>query len=141
MRFLPLLLAAACFAGDTEESEDTAGGDDTSGSADSGDTDDTNDTEATCVTVESGDNWAWDGECPQMKTPCDIVVTECSMAIDYEADGGMTMGMPFSATIDGDTVTFADDNGVDGCTGTVIDVDRIEGTCKGGCTYTLKRGR
>ncbi|MBM4364807.1 MAG: hypothetical protein FJ102_01220 [Deltaproteobacteria bacterium] len=139
MRLLPALFAVACVTGgDTKDSTDTAGGTDTGDTADSGDT---NDTEPTCATVESGDNWAWDGECPQMKTPCDIVVTECSLAIDYEADGGMTMGMPFSGTIEGDTITFANDNGVDDCVGTVIAADEIEGTCKGGCTFTLRRGR
>ncbi|MBM4389615.1 MAG: hypothetical protein FJ090_00725 [Deltaproteobacteria bacterium] len=135
---LVVFFLLACFTGDTTASADTAGGTDTGNTADSGDT---NDTEPTCATVESGDNWAWGGECPQMVTPCDIVVTECALAIDYDADGGMTMGMPFSGTIEGDTVTFANDNGVDDCVGTVIAADEIEGSCKGGCTFTLERGR
>lgn len=99
---------------------------------------DTNTTPA-CVTVNSGTNWAWNGECPQMKTKCDIVVTECTLAIDYEADGGMTMDMPYGGVIVGDVVTFNDDNGVTGCVGTVIDADTIEGTCASGCTFDLTR--
>ena len=74
-----------------------------------------------------------------MRTPCDIVVDGCSFTIDYEADGGMTMGMPTGGTIEGDTVTFTEDNGVTGCTETIIDADTVEGTCDGGCTYTLSR--
>lgn len=94
-----------------------------------------------CVTVNSGTEWSWYGECPQMPTPCDIVVTECAMAIDYEADGGMTMGMPFAATISGSTITFEDGSSVPGCTGTVMDADHIEGSCEGGCTFELRQGR
>ncbi len=107
--------------------------------ADSGsDTGDTNDT-ATCEAVSSGTDWAWNGDCPRMRTPCDIVVTECSFEIDYEADGGMDMDMPHSATVVGSTVTFGDDNSVTGCTGTVLNADSIEGTCDSGCEFTLSR--
>lgn len=55
------------------------------------------------------------------------------------AVGGMTMVMPYSATVVGDTVTFADDNGVDGWVGTVEDSSRITGAYGDGCTYTLRR--
>ncbi len=115
-----------------------------SGSDDS-DVTDTPDTEvvdtdaAECATVNAGTDWAWNGECPQMRTPCDIVVDGCSLAIDYAADGGMTMGMPYSGTIAGSTVTFADGDEVTGCVGTVVDADTIEGTCGDGCTFTLER--
>ena len=51
----------------------------------------------------------------------------------------MTMVMPYSATVVGDTVTFADDNGVDGWVGTVEDSSRITGAYGDGCTYTLRR--
>lgn len=92
-----------------------------------------------CAMVNSGTNWAWDGACPQMVTPCDMVVDGCSLAIDYDADGGMTMGMPYSGSVSGTTVTFADDDDVKGCVGTVVDADTIEGTCGNGCTFTLER--
>jgi hypothetical protein len=120
---------------DTGES-DTAGSD--TGPADSGNDSSGNDTGA-CATVNSGDDWAWSGECPQMGTPVVITVTGCSMSLDYDAVGGMTMGMPYTATIEGDTVTFANDNGVDGCVGTVESADKIVGECGDGCTYKLKR--
>ncbi len=74
-----------------------------------------------------------------MRTPCDIVAEGCGLTIDYDADGGMTMGMPYSATIDGDTVTFADDGTVAGCVGAVTSADTIEGACGDGCTFTLRR--
>lgn len=125
---IPLLLILACGA---EEEDDTAGtaGD---GGGDGGAT-------PTCATLDSGDDWAWNGECPQMRTPCDIVVDGCSLSIDYAADGGMTMGMPYSGTISGDTITFADDNQVDGCVGTISDSGAVSGTCADGCTFTLER--
>ena len=74
-----------------------------------------------------------------MSTPVVITVDGCQMTLDYDAVGGMTMGMPFSGTIDGETVTFADDNSVDGCVGTVEDADRITGSCADGCTFRLRR--
>ncbi len=117
------LLFTACAGMTDMDHDDTSGGDTNT---------------AACSTVNSGDNWAWNGECPQMKTPCDLVVTGCEIAIDYTADGGMTMDMPKNGTVAGDTVTF-DDNGVSGCVGTVLSADEIEGTCDGGCTFTLKR--
>jgi hypothetical protein len=133
---LPCALAACLVVDDDDDKNDTgeldSGPGDSSGGTDS---------EAACAEVTAGTDWAWSGQCPQMRTPCDIEVDGCSLTIDYEADGGMTMGMPYSATVEGDTITFADDNSVEGCTGTVLDADEIEGSCKGGCTYTLKRGR
>ncbi len=110
---------------------------DSANSADSADSADTD--TAACSEVTSGDDWAWNGACPKMRTPCDIVVTECSFEIDYEADGGMTMGMPYAATVAADVVTFADGDTVTGCVGTVLSSDRIEGTCDGGCAFTLSR--
>lgn len=104
-------------------------------SADGGDAD----TGPACSELNSGDDWAWSGECPQMATPVVIEVTGCEMKLDYEAVGGMTMGMPYSATIAGDEVTFADDNAVEGCVGTVASADKITGSCADGCTFKLKR--
>lgn len=97
------------------------------------------DTEQSCAALNSGDDWSWNGECPRMRTPCDIVVTGCSLTIDYDADGGMTMGMPYEATIEGDTISFADGDSVPGCVGTVESADKVSGTCDGGCTFTLRR--
>ncbi|MFN7144956.1 MAG: hypothetical protein ACK4YP_14360 [Myxococcota bacterium] len=94
---------------------------------------------AACAPLTSGDDWAWQGACPQMRTPCDIVVTGCSLAIDYAADGGMTMGMPYAGTIDGSTITFTDGDTVTGCVGTIEDADTVSGTCDDGCTFTLER--
>lgn len=103
------------------------------------DTSTNGDTGAACSVLNSGTDWAWLGECPQMRTPMDLVVTGCSLAIDYDADGGMTMGMPYAGTVSGSTVTFDAGDSVTGCTGTVVSADRIEGSCDGGCTYTLRR--
>jgi hypothetical protein len=74
-----------------------------------------------------------------MRTPCDLVVTECSLAIDYAADGGMTMGMPYAGTVTGSTITFDDGDEVTGCVGTIEDADSVSGSCSGGCTFTLRR--
>lgn len=138
---LTLLLLLAC-TGDTktddtsdnggDDSADTSGGDDTAN--DSG-----GDTAPECATLNSGDDWSWNGDCPQMRTPCDIVVDGCSLTIDYAADGGMTMGMPYEGTIEGDTITFADGDSVTGCVGTIEDADTVSGTCDGGCDFTLRR--
>lgn len=119
----------------------TSGGDtsDTSSDTSADTSSDTSSDTASCSELSSGTDWAWTGECPQMPTPCDIVVTGCSLTIDYAADGGMTMGMPYAGTIEGDTVTFADDNGVTGCVGTILDADHVEGTCGDGCTFELAR--
>lgn len=92
-----------------------------------------------CEVMNSGDDWYWSGGCPQMRTPCDIVVSGCSLTIDYEADGGMTMGMPYEGSIEGSTVTFADGDSVTGCVGTLEDADTMSGTCDGGCTFSLQR--
>lgn len=133
---MSLLLLLACFT--ATDTADTAGASDSADTAeDSGDDTDTgNDA---CDTLSSGDDWKWDGACPQMPTPCDIVVTECSLAIDYEADGGMTMGMPYAGTIEGDTITFADGDSRTGCVGTIKGPDRVTGSCDGGCEFTLSR--
>lgn len=124
---LPLLLLAAC-TGAAPAGDDTAANTNT----DTG-------VASACSTVSSGTDWAWRGECPQMRTPCDIVVSACALTIDYDADGGMTMGMPYAGTIDGNTLTFADGDTVSGCVGVVEDADTISGTCDGGCTFTLER--
>jgi len=125
LSLLPLLLAA-CTGGKTDDT----GGDETGSAVD---------TAPACSALTGGDDWVWNGECPQMRTPCDIVVNECALEIDYGADGGMTMGMPYAATIEGDTITFADGDTVTGCVGTIEDADTVSGTCDGGCTFTLKR--
>ena len=146
-----LALCGAAFGSAACGDDGGGGGADTDADADSdsdtdsdsdSDTDTDADTDAdtdttACAQVNSGTEWEWDGACPGMPTPCDIVVTGCSLAIDYAADGGMTMGMPYSGTIDGDTVTFADDDYVEGCVGTVIDADTIEGSCGSGCDFSL----
>jgi hypothetical protein len=129
-----LLFTLACSGkGDAEEGDSaTPAGDDTAVDTDT-------DTEPPCSTVNSGDDWAWNGECPQMRTPVAITVTECALALDYESVGGMTMGMPYTGTVDGDQVTFGDDNTVTGCVGTVETEDKITGSCADGCTFTLRR--
>ena len=133
------LLLLACTTG--VDSADKATNDTADADTDTdADTDADTDTDTpACATVNSGDDWAWSGECPQMTTPVLITVEECTMTLDYDAVGGMTMGMPYSATIEGDTVTFADDDTVDGCVGTVEDADRISGSCADGCTFRLRR--
>lgn len=108
---------------------------DSSKTTDSGGTDST----PGCATVNAGDDWAWDGGCPMMPTPVVIAVSGCDLTLDYDAVGGMTMGMPYSGTVSGTTVTFADDDSVTGCVGTVESADSISGTCDGGCDFTLAR--
>lgn len=99
-------------------------------------TDDTDTVEeAPCTVLASGD-WAFKGECPQMRTPLVMTVTDCSFTLDYTGTG-MTMGMPYAGTIDGTTVTFEDGDTVTGCTGTAEAADEITGTCDGGCTFSL----
>lgn len=95
-------------------------------------------TDPPCSRLRGGDDWAFDGECPQMHTPCEVAVDGCALTISYEATG-MTMGMPYAATIDGDLVTFEDGDLLEGCTGTVLDARTIEGSCAGGCTFSLSR--
>jgi hypothetical protein len=127
------LLLACTGATDSAKPEDSG----TADTMDSG----TADTETTyaCGAVNPGDDWAWTGECPQMTTPVAITVDGCTLTLDYDSVGGMTMGMPFSATIQGDTVTFADDNSVDGCVATIETADKMSGACADGCTFKLKR--
>ena len=137
------LLLLACSAGtDAAKSDDTSAGTDSSAApataADSG-TDSGTDSGPACSVVNPGDDWGWLGECPGMPTPVAITVDGCPLTLDYEAVGGMTMGMPYSATIEGDIVTFANDDSVKDCTGTIATADKIEGECRGGCTFTLKR--
>lgn len=124
--------------GAAESDADTDADADSDTDADS-DADTDADADADCATVNSGTDWRWNGECPQMPTPCDIVVDACTLTIDYTADGGMTMDMPTGGTIAGDTITFNAENGISGCVGTVEDADTISGGCDGGCTFTLKR--
>ena len=136
---LTLILLLACAGGSkTDDSgaaaDDSATADDSAGGDDSAE-----DSAPTCAALNSGDDWAFNGDCPQMRTPCDIVVDGCSLAIDYSADGGMTMGMPYEATGRGDTITFADGDSVTGCEGTIEDADTVSGTCDGGCAFTLRR--
>jgi hypothetical protein len=50
----------------------------------------------------------------------------------------MSMGMPTGGVVTGTDVQFGGGS-VTGCVGTVLDADTIEGTCSGGCTYTLSR--
>lgn len=129
---LSLILLYACIGGTKSDDSAPTSDDSDSGGADS-------DTGPACAALNSGDDWAWSGACPQMRTPCDIVVDGCSLAIDYSADGGMTMGMPYEATVSGDTITFADGDSVTGCEGTIEDADTVSGTCDGGCAFTLRR--
>lgn len=135
---LSLILLLACAGG--AKTDDSANTDDSAATDDSGAADDSaEDTAPTCAALNSGDDWAFNGECPQMRTPCDIVVDGCSLTIDYSADGGMTMGMPYAGTISGDTITFEDGDDVPGCVGTIEDPDKVTGTCADGCTFTLRR--
>ncbi len=123
-------LILACGTADSTKTTDTSASTDTSA---------TEDTAPACATVNSGTDWAWHGACPQMTTPVDIVVTGCALALDYQADGGMTMGMPYDGTVTDSTVTFGAGDSVTGCVGDVVSADRIEGTCDGGCAFTLRR--
>jgi hypothetical protein len=132
-----LILLLACTGPAKNESSTESANDSTSDSP----VDSPADSTPLCESMSSGTDWAWNGECPQMRTPCDIVVTGCSFSIDYEADGGMTMGMPKSGTIADTTVTFGEEGAVKGCTGTLIDADHIEGSCSDGCTFELTNGR
>lgn len=131
---LSLLILACINSGDPSANSDS-GATDTAeaGNSDGGGT------APACATVNAGDDWAWSGECPQMNTPVVVTVDGCAMTLDYDAVGGMTMGMPYSAAITSDSVIFADDNSVSGCVGTVETADKITGSCGDGCVYTLKR--
>ncbi len=94
---------------------------------------------AACATLTPGNDWAWYDACPQMTTPVDVAVDGCALTLDYRAHDDMTMGMPYTGTVAGDTVTFGPGDTVTGCVGTVVSADRIEGTCDGGCAFTLRR--
>ncbi|GDX82686.1 hypothetical protein LBMAG42_44970 [Deltaproteobacteria bacterium] len=139
MRFVSLfvvLLAISCAT--AADSADTSADTGTGDTAETGDSAG-EDTAPACETVNEGDDWAWSGDCPQMNTPVVITVNECELTLDYESVGGMTMGMPYSGTVEGDVVTFANDNSVKDCVGTVVKADKITGSCKGGCEFTLRR--
>lgn len=99
-------------------------------------TSETTQTTPACTEVTTGDNWAWYGECPQMKTPCVVTFTDCSVTVEYP--GGMTMDMPTGGTIEGNTITFAGGKKLN-CVGTIEDGENISGTCDG-CTFTLTKG-
>jgi hypothetical protein len=131
---MTLLFLLACTTADGANDADSGGLADTGEDTDTG-----GDTAPPCATVNSGDDWAWMDQCPRMTTPVVIEVNGCEMALDYDAVGGMTMGMPYAGTIDGDTVTFSDGDTVTGCVGTVETADKISGSCDGGCTYELRR--
>lgn len=124
------LFLAAC-SGTSDSSADDSSPHDSSADTDT-------DSGAACATITPGDDWAWDGECPGMTTPVSIAVDGCNLTLDY-GNGGMTMGMPYDATVSGSDVTFGDGDSVTGCTGTVESADKITGSCDGGCTYKLKR--
>ncbi len=137
---LLLFLLSCAIPGGEADSGAPGGGDTSDSSEETGDSgEETGQNGGACAAVDPGDDWAWTGECPQMRTPVVITVSGCTLTLDYDAVGGMTMGTPYSATIVSDTVTFANDNGVDGCVGTVKDSSRITGACDNGCTYTLRR--
>lgn len=129
------LLFLACATGADPADKADSGANDMAAMSDSGGGEAT----PACATVNSADDWAWSGACPQMNTPVVIAVDGCAMTLDYDAVGGMTMGMPYSAMIEGDTVKFADDNSVEGCVGTVGTADKITGSCADGCTFELDR--
>lgn len=141
----------ACDAGDSAKDSDSG----TTGETDSA-TEPT-DSETTETGEDSGDStstipfvdlcgihfseqWAFDGECPRMKTPCELTVAdEASCRFDIAYSSGMTMGMPYEMTISGMSVSFGDGDQLTGCTGTVIKGDLIEGSCDGGCSFELYR--
>jgi hypothetical protein len=124
MRMMIPLLFLATGCGD----KDNSGADDTQ---------DTQDTGATCDPMNSGEDWDFQGQCPGMQTPCEILVEGCSLTINYSS--GMTMGMPYAGTIEGSTIHFEDGDSVLGCVGTLEDEDNVTGTCDGGCEFTLRR--
>ena len=127
-----LLLATGCGDKDDTEGADDSGSQDTSA-------EDTNaeDSGSTCDPMNSGEDWGFRGQCPGMQTPCEILVDACSLTITYSS--GMTMGMPYAGTIEGDAITFEDGDSVTGCVGTLEDADNVSGTCDGGCEFTLRR--
>jgi len=72
-----------------------------------------------------------------MSTPCEIIVSGCDLTIAYSS--GMTMGMPYGGVIEDDSITFFDDNNLEGCVGTLSDADNASGACGDGCTFALTR--
>ena len=114
------ILLVACSEKSTDETGATDGG------------------SAECTPINAGE-WAWRGQCPQMTTPVVIAVAGCALTLDYDAVGGMTMGMPYAGTLGIDTVVFEDGDSVDGCVGDILGPDEIEGSCDGGCTFTLNQ--
>jgi hypothetical protein len=130
------LLLLACSDKSSDDSGNAAdGGTADGGTADGGTADGGS---GECTAINDG-NWAWRGECPQMGTPVVIAVDGCALALDYDAVGGMTMGMPYAGTLGVDTVVFDDGDSVGGCVGDILGPDEIEGSCDGGCTYTLEQ--
>lgn len=137
---LPVTLAflfLACSTGEPATLKDSAA--DSGGDADTaGDTAEDTGGGDECTPITPGDDWSWTGECPQMTTDVAITIEGCELTLDYDSVGGMTMGMPYSGTIEGDTVTFADDNSVEGCVGIIDNENKITGTCDG-CEFKLRR--
>lgn len=131
MLFTTLLLLA-CTGSKESAPVDSSKNTDSQGTTDTGPTDST----PLCESMTSGEDWAWEGECPQMTTPCEIVVTGCGFTIGYSS--GMTMGMPSGGSIAGTAVSFTGGS-VRGCEGTLEDADHISGSCASGCTFTLSR--
>jgi hypothetical protein len=125
---LPLLFACT---GTSKESNNTAD--------DSSSTEDTQESDLpACDPMTAGEDWTWEGQCPQMPTPCEVQVEACSIIIGYSS--GMTMDMPRGGEISGNTITFID-SGIAGCVGTLEDADHVTGSCDSGCTFTLYRPR
>ena len=80
---LSLLLACGTKATETgSDAEDADPDTDTDSDADTDtdtDTDSDTDTDLSCDTMNSGTDWVWDGECPQMRTPS-RTTTRCAAA-------------------------------------------------------------
>ena len=129
-----LILLLACSG-----TKDSAGGTESSATTDSQSiTGTTAGTTPACTELTTSEDWAWNGECPQMRTPCVVTFESCAVTIDYPS--GMTMNMPSAGTIEGDTVTFTGGS-FTGCVGTITDATHITGGCDDGCTFTLQVGR
>lgn len=91
-----------------------------------------------CAALNAGDEWAFRGECSQMRTPVALAYEGCAITLDYSATG-MSMGMPYEGVVVDQAVTFGDGDSVTGCAGVIEDADTISGQCDGGCTFTLVR--
>ncbi len=50
------------------------------------DTSTNGDTGPACSVLNSGTDWAWVGECPQMRTPMDLVVTRLASGLPVGGD-------------------------------------------------------